>query len=183
MIFSLLCTAKFGDFEIFYQTNPFLVVKIHLPAAEQIFKVNEKDKRRYKNHAPHEKAALVKNLIMDYCRGMPINTPWELLDLEYLTRLQQAVLIATADIQYGRLKSYKEIAAAIGRPGAHRFVGSTLAKNRFPILIPCHRVIRSDGSTGMFGGGAAMKKKLLEHEKKCVTFFGHSCKIPHDESF
>jgi len=62
------------------------------------------------------------------------------------------------------LRSYRDIAVAVGRPRAYRFVGTTLANNPFPILIPCHRVIRSDGSFGLFGGGSDMKRKLIELE-------------------
>ncbi|UCD31652.1 MAG: methylated-DNA--[protein]-cysteine S-methyltransferase [Desulfobacterales bacterium] len=75
------------------------------------------------------------------------------------------------DIPYGQLKSYKEIAAAIQRPRAYRFVGSTLAINPYPILIPCHRVIRSDSSFGRFGGGAELKRKLIEMEARYNSSF------------
>jgi methylated-DNA-[protein]-cysteine S-methyltransferase len=60
--------------------------------------------------------------------------------------------------------SYKTIAAAVDRPKAYRFVGTTLAINPFPILIPCHRVIRSDGAIGEYGGGSALKKWLIDLE-------------------
>ncbi|MBW1836306.1 MAG: MGMT family protein [Deltaproteobacteria bacterium] len=82
-----------------------------------------------------------------------------------LTNLQQSVLVATTKIPYGDLRSYQAIAVTIGRPRAYRSVGSALAKNPFPILIPCHRVIRSDNSIGQFGGGA-LKRKLIELEAK-----------------
>ncbi|WDN87225.1 methylated-DNA-[protein]-cysteine S-methyltransferase [Desulfosarcina sp. BuS5] len=174
MMFSLCVTTGFDDFAISctisYNINPFQIVKIHLPTVKKEFPV----KRIYQNGCKefvvpekgtmHRAPALIQNMIIDYCKGIPISTPWQWLDLEYLTELQRTVLTATAGIQYGSLRSYKEIAAAIGRPGAYRFVGSTLAKNRFPILIPCHRVIRSDGSAGMFGAGAALKKRLINHE-------------------
>jgi len=81
-----------------------------------------------------------------------------------LTPLQQLVLRATTDIPYGSVRSYKQIAEAIHRPRAYRFVGSTLAKNPFPILIPCHRVIRSDSSLGQFGGGTDLKRELIDLE-------------------
>ena len=56
------------------------------------------------------------------------------------------------------------VTTAVGRTRAYRFVGTTLANNPFPILIPCHRVIRSDGSFGRFGGGSDLKRKLIELE-------------------
>ena len=83
-----------------------------------------------------------------------------------LTNFQQSVLVATTKIPYGALRSYQAIAVTIGRPRAYRAVGSALAKNPFPILIPCHRVIRSDNSIGQFGGGTALKQRLIELEAK-----------------
>jgi O-6-methylguanine DNA methyltransferase len=64
--------------------------------------------------------------------------------------------------------SYSQLAGMIGKPRASRAVGSTLARNPIPLIIPCHRVIHSDGSLGNFSapGGTSTKKKLLELETK-----------------
>ena len=170
-MFYLFFATGFGDFAIFYNTKPFQIVRILLPTAAKEFHVKMirqngcEESVVHKKETMHRAPALIQNMIIDYCKGIPINTPWKLLNLKYLTELQRTVLAATAEIQYGSLSSYKEIAAAIGKPGAYRFVGSTLAKNRFPILIPCHRVIRTDGASGSFSGGAALKKKLIDHER------------------
>lgn len=86
-----------------------------------------------------------------------------------LTPLQQLVLKATTDIPYASVRSYKQIAEAIHRPWAYRFVGSALAKNPFPILMPCQRVIRSDSSLGQFGGGTDLKRKLIDLEAQFAT--------------
>lgn len=94
---------------------------------------------------------------------------WEWLDLTGLTILQHSVLRATAAIPYGEVVTYGQLAKTVGRPGSARFVGTTMARNPFPILIPCHRVIRSDGSIGQFGGGTELKKKLLEREAHFVA--------------
>ncbi len=69
-------------------------------------------------------------------------------------------------IPYGETRSYAQEARAIGRPGAQRAVGSANGANRIAILIPCHRVIRADGSISGYGGGVWRKRFLLEHEKK-----------------
>jgi len=71
-----------------------------------------------------------------------------------------------AHIPYGQTRSYKAIAEEIGLPNACRFVGSSVAKNPFPLLIPCHRVIRNDGRIGKFGGGTEMKRQLLNLESR-----------------
>jgi len=74
------------------------------------------------------------------------------------------VFIQTSLIPYGEVRTYKEIAESTGRPNAARAVGTALAANPLPILIPCHRVIKSDGTLGGFGGGTSLKKKLLSLE-------------------
>jgi len=104
-------------------------------------------------------------LLMDYFKGVPISPQWRLFNMEGLTDLQQQVLRAVADIPFGGLKTYGDIAAAVGRPGASRFVGNTMAKNPFPILVPCHRVVRRNGGIGGFGGGPDLKKRLIAFEK------------------
>jgi methylated-DNA-[protein]-cysteine S-methyltransferase len=68
-------------------------------------------------------------------------------------------------IPYGRTASYKEIAAAIGRPKAVRAVGAANGKNPVAIIVPCHRVIGYNGSLTGYGGGLWRKKWLLDHEK------------------
>jgi AraC family transcriptional regulator of adaptative response/methylated-DNA-[protein]-cysteine methyltransferase len=67
-------------------------------------------------------------------------------------------------IQIGETRSYAEIAAAIGAPKAFSAVGTAKGDNHVSVLIPCHRVIRSDGTLGGYGGGLANKKKLLAAE-------------------
>lgn len=69
-------------------------------------------------------------------------------------------------IPYGKTKTYKEIAEAIGRPRSWRAVGQACKRNPMPIIIPCHRVIRSNGTIGGYSRGVRRKKMLLEMEKK-----------------
>lgn len=77
---------------------------------------------------------------------------------------QQAVLRAEYAIPRGRVSAYGLIAARLGKPKAARAVGQALAANPFPIIVPCHRAVRSDGGLGGFQGGPAMKRALLERE-------------------
>ena len=77
---------------------------------------------------------------------------------------QEAVWRELRKIPAGETRSYAEIAAAIGHPKAVRAVGSANGDNHICVLIPCHRVIRSDGTLGGYGGGLDRKKKLLEAE-------------------
>ncbi|MBM3319521.1 MAG: MGMT family protein [Candidatus Eisenbacteria bacterium] len=75
-----------------------------------------------------------------------------------------AVLDACARIPYGTVRCYKQLAEAVGRPGAMRAVGGALSRNPLPVVVPCHRVIARTGSLGGFSGGVALKKKLLSLE-------------------
>lgn len=75
-----------------------------------------------------------------------------------------ACLLAARRIPHGQVRSYGWLAAAAGSPKAARAAGQAMARNPAPIIIPCHRVIASDGSLGGFGGGLAMKRRLLELE-------------------
>lgn len=90
------------------------------------------------------------------------------IDLSGLPPFQQRVLIATAAIPCGATRSYAWVAARIGAPRAVRTVGTALARNPIPLLIPCHRVLRSDGRLGGFslGAGRPLKAALLELEAR-----------------
>jgi methylated-DNA-[protein]-cysteine S-methyltransferase len=80
------------------------------------------------------------------------------------TIFQNEVWSALADIPFGQLRSYSDIAIAIDRPKAVRAVGAANGRNPLPIIVPCHRVIGSNGSLTGFAGGIPLKTKLLELE-------------------
>ncbi len=80
------------------------------------------------------------------------------------TPFQVRVLKRVARIPYGRTCTYGEIARAIGHPSASRAVGGANAKNNLPLVIPCHRVVASNGPGG-YGGGLTMKRRLLMMER------------------
>jgi methylated-DNA-[protein]-cysteine S-methyltransferase len=86
------------------------------------------------------------------------------LDLSGATSFQKQVWQQTRLIPYGETRSYLWVAEQIKRPKAARAVGQALGRNPFPIIVPCHRVIASDGGLGGFSGGLEMKKRLLEME-------------------
>jgi len=87
------------------------------------------------------------------------------LDLSELSAFQKHVLEAVSEIPYGRTCTYTEIAARIGRPRAYRAVGRANGANPLSIVIPCHRLIGSDGSLRGYGGGLERKAWLLAHER------------------
>jgi len=90
--------------------------------------------------------------------------------LSKLTPFQRSVLGECAKIPRGQTRTYSQIAASIGNPGAARAVGNALAKNPLAPLIPCHRVVKSDGSLGGYsgGGGLRAKKSLLLRERRNI---------------
>ena len=94
---------------------------------------------------------------------------------EKLTDFQWQVLAAAMTIPLGQTRSYKWVARKIGRPKAVRAVGQALKKNPYPLIIPCHRVIKEDGSLGGYAGRQTPKKaRLLAMEKEIVSSIGKS---------
>ncbi|MBK5306633.1 MAG: methylated-DNA--[protein]-cysteine S-methyltransferase [Frankiaceae bacterium] len=85
-------------------------------------------------------------------------------DLRGRTPFEQEVLAAALRIPRGEVRSYAWVAAAIGRPGAVRAVGSALGRNPVPVVIPCHRVVRSDGQVGDYVWGSELKRTILTAE-------------------
>lgn len=93
--------------------------------------------------------------------------------MDLCTTFQQRVLLAEFTIPRGRVSTYKGIAEFLKNPRGARAVGTALANNPFPIVIPCHRAIRSDGSLGGFQYGLEMKRRLLEMEGVSFQDSGH----------
>jgi methylated-DNA-[protein]-cysteine S-methyltransferase len=86
------------------------------------------------------------------------------VDLRLAHGFRRTVVEHLRDIGYGKRETYADVAAAVGSPRAVRAVGTACARNPLPVVIPCHRVVRSDGSPGQYAGGAATKLQLLGFE-------------------
>lgn len=86
------------------------------------------------------------------------------LDLQLAAGFRREVLHHLPDIRYGRTASYAAMATAVGNPKAVRAVGTACAMNPLPLVIPCHRVVRSDGTIGQYAGGIPAKQTLLALE-------------------
>ncbi len=80
------------------------------------------------------------------------------------TDFKKKVWLALRDVPYGETRTYRWLAERIGNPGASRAVGQALSKNPIPIVLPCHRIIESDGSIGGYSSGIDIKRRLLEIE-------------------
>jgi methylated-DNA-[protein]-cysteine S-methyltransferase len=107
----------------------------------------------------------VINQIKDFLAGEDIRFSLDMMRMDRCTPFQKKVLHAEFAIPRGRVSSYGLIAKHLNKPGAARAVGTALATNLFPIVIPCHRALRSNGHLGGYQGGLAMKRKLLQLER------------------
>ncbi|HEX6989031.1 MAG TPA: methylated-DNA--[protein]-cysteine S-methyltransferase [Bacillota bacterium] len=109
-------------------------------------------------------AALARD-IQDYARGRDIDlNPWaQRVDLSGQPPFYRRVYEALLQVRRGETRTYGELAAAAGSPGAARAVGSAMAANDVPLVIPCHRVVAT-GGLGGYGGGLDLKRRLLALE-------------------
>ncbi len=105
----------------------------------------------------------ILNALKDYAAGKRPSLSFP-LDLLWGTPFERDVWKALQTIPYGQCVSYQWVAIQIGRPRATRAVGNAVGNNPIPILIPCHRVIRKDGSLGGFSSGLPIKRALLKIE-------------------
>ena len=85
-------------------------------------------------------------------------------DVSWVTPFRRDVLVAVSKVPRGSVATYGEIARRVGRPNAFRAVGNTMRTNPIPLVIPCHRVVGSNGSLTGFGGGLDVKERLLALE-------------------
>jgi methylated-DNA-[protein]-cysteine S-methyltransferase len=106
----------------------------------------------------------VADAIVLFLEGADLAIPLDVADLASCPPFQRAVLRAEHAIPRGKVSTYGLLAERVGRPGAARAAGTALATNPFPIVVPCHRAVRSDGSPGGYQGGPAMKRALLALE-------------------
>ncbi len=163
----LVFETDFGVCSLLFRENPFAVTGFLLPDHNELALKAKAPPELWGTPGKSQEALRISEAMIDYFAGSfhcNLCPAWHLVDMGRLTTLEIEVLRAVAQIPYGQVRSYSEIAANVGHPLAYRFVGSTMAKNPFPVLIPCHRVIRNDMSVGNYGGGPEMKKKLIELE-------------------
>ena len=102
--------------------------------------------------------------IREYMKGRAVEFSLDSLDMEQCYDFQKRVLLKLSQVPRGKVVSYGQLAGKIGAPGAARAVGTALARNPFPIILPCHRVVKSTGHLGNFGGGQKLKEALLRLE-------------------
>ena len=114
----------------------------------------------------------IESEIKAYFQGKTANFNRLTLDMPDKTPFAIAILGACRKINFAQTTTYAQLASLANHPKASRAAGSVLAKNPLPLIIPCHRVIRSDGATGRFScpGGLPLKKRLIHLEKQSQIF-------------
>ena len=156
-----MCTTSFGTVETQVGTltvivSPRGVRRIVLPSDDAECAIRETGARP----GP---IGPVREQLAEYFAGVRSNFD-VLLDLDGLPPFQAKVLRALQRVPFGEVTTYKGLAVAVDNPGAVRAVGTACARNPLPLLIPCHRVVRSDGRLGRYRGGEDMKRFLLALE-------------------
>lgn len=115
--------------------------------------------RTFFRHVQEQVVAYFEGVHVDFGRDIP-------LALDGLSPFIRSVLLACRDVSFGQVRTYSELAEKVAQPAAARAVGTALAKNPLPLLIPCHRIVRTDGKLSGFSapGGKRLKARLLTHE-------------------
>lgn len=108
--------------------------------------------------------------LLQFAEGQRVEFDDFRLDLPKQSKFREKVLEATRRLKYGMTISYGELAQRVGHPGAARAVGTVMSTNRFPILIPCHRVLASGGKLGGYTApqGIKLKQRLLDMERSAT---------------
>ena len=170
----IIKNSPINSITIIYTEEPFIIEEIILSNPEgssddlSIKKYGELESVNSRNLPPLLKR-IVKDIIA-YLNGENIEfNPFYVncLNLSKLTPFQEEVLIAEFETDRGSINTYKELAERVDNPKAYRAVGSALANNPFPLIIPCHRTIKSNNTIGGFdgySGGLETKRILLEIE-------------------
>ena len=162
--------------KIYYAAAETKIGKIYLAGSEKGLKMialTPKEWHRFVQKAESKKAvslipdqSKLKSLgkgLKDYLAGRKVNFRQK-LDWDGFTPFQKKVWSQMLRIPYGETRSYKWLAAKVNT-NSPRAVGQACGSNPWPIVVPCHRVIASDGSLGGYGGGLALKEKLLKLER------------------
>ena len=115
---------------------------------------------------PHNSQSKLISRLQAFAAGATDDFRDVKIDVTHLTPFQQRVIACCRKLAYGRTCSYQDLATKAGSPRAARAVGSAMAGNRYPLVVPCHRVISATGGIGSYSGpqGVRMKARLLEME-------------------
>ncbi len=110
--------------------------------------------------------------LREFACGEPTDFSDVAVETRGATSFQLRVIDACRAIPWGKTRSYGQLARSVGRPGAARAVGSVMAANRVPLVVPCHRVVAAAGGLGGYSApqGLAMKRRLLAAEQRAIVY-------------
>jgi methylated-DNA-[protein]-cysteine S-methyltransferase len=163
--FLKITTSSFGPFGMVWTPEPEIkIIRIILsdpetPASEKVLRLFPGIRE-----SSCSEINRISRQVQCFMGGTSISFNLDIIRLDNCPPFQQKVLIAEHRIPRGHVSTYGRIAGCLKNRGAARAVGNALATNPFPLIIPCHRAIRSDLTLGGFQGGTAMKRQLLEME-------------------
>jgi len=140
------------------------ILRIFLPAAEPTVQQEIAAFCPGAVEEHHEDTEDLARSIQEYFQGKRVAFPMDSLDTSRCGRFQMRVLTAERTIPYGKTASYGWIARRLGMRGGAQAIGQALARNPFPIIIPCHRTIRFDRTIGLFQRRGGLKRRMLELE-------------------
>jgi methylated-DNA-[protein]-cysteine S-methyltransferase len=183
----IISTLKFGDLYFAVGlSKKGKIIRISLPNTCLNDVISEISDHHPEYHLSDEHLETLMKIARIY-NGENIDFNMELLELDLENKnhetssinssFERDVILEVAKIPYGNIKTYKEIAESLNTKG-YRAVGTAIGKNPFPIVVPCHRVIRSDRNVGGFRGGTEMKVNMLNKEGLNIEKF----KIKFDKS-
>ena len=178
----IIDSSPIGEITIIWRKKPqFQIEEIILSNPEKTSSQITKEKYEMEESLTlNKKSKQLNNVLREidnYFKERNYKFSLDYLNLDKLKPFQRAVLEAEFNTKKGTVNTYKDIAKAVGSPKAYRAVGTALAKNPYPIIIPCHRTVKADRTIGGFSGfagGLESKKILLEldgliiQEKKVV---------------
>lgn len=153
--------TSYGEITVIWEAGePLKVVRILLPSRRGELGI------RYPQATESTDPAIgdLAGDIARFLEGEDVAFSLDLMDLDQCSPFQRSVILAEYGVPRGHVTTYGRLARHIGAPRASRAAGRALATNPFPIVIPCHRAVRSDGSLSGYQGGVEMKARLLEME-------------------
>ncbi|MGH2582077.1 MAG: methylated-DNA--[protein]-cysteine S-methyltransferase [Anaerolineales bacterium] len=155
--YDLLESSPLG--RIWIAAGPRGLVAVEYNGSEENFRAYLRKLTRQPARRSAERVAEAKKMVLDYLSGKRDRLELD-VDLSGITPFQRAVLEATRKVPRGQVSTYGEIARRIGNPKAVRAVGQALRRNPIPIVVPCHRVIASDGTLGGYAGNMRDRRKV-----------------------
>lgn len=158
--------SKLGWMTIQFAGEKVTRLKFGYPSEAAMLRAARSDRFELDDHPPASIDDLRQRLVQ-FAAGEPDSFADVQLSTEHLTLFAARVTAECRKLGWGEVATYAELAARAGRPGAARAVGNVMANNRFPLVVPCHRVVGSGGSLGGYSapGGLATKRRLLDVEQ------------------